>query len=358
MADKDSPADASLTTELASALQGDHFRQFLDHVPFAVAVSQISPTEQIIYANPEFEALTGQPLADLEGKPWSALEGLANDGPALSKAITDDEDYIGVFTFDARGGVIEVDAWANIIPGDDGAPSFRLISLATATARLDADMTDVQKRFRDKDLQLRELQHRVANNLQLITALIRAEARNMGENAPHGHFGRLAGRIEALGILYRALSEQGQPDTVDLGTYLSEVASAVMHAHAVEGIHLDLQVDTWPVSINVAMPAGLLVNELLTNSLKHAFEGRDGGTISLRSLVDDGGCRLIVSDDGVGLPDGVEWPRKGQLSGMFVQSLRQNAHAHFDLQSTPGEGVRVTVLFTRDDAAPGAAAAT
>jgi two-component sensor histidine kinase len=212
-------------------------------------------------------------------------------------------------------------------------------------------MTDVQKGFRDKDLQLRELQHRVANNLQLITALIRAEARNMGENATHSHFGRLAGRIEALGILYRALSDQGKPDTIDLGTYLSEVASAVMHAHAVEGIHLDLQVDTWPVSINVAMPAGLLVNELLTNSFKHAFEGRDGGTISLRSLVDDGGCRLIVSDDGVGLPDGVEWPRKGQLSGMFVQSLRQNAHAHVDLQSAPGEGVRVTVLFTRDDAA-------
>jgi two-component sensor histidine kinase len=118
----------------------------------------------------------------------------------------------------------------------------------------------------------------------------------------------------------------------------------------VEGIHLDLQVDTWPVSINVAMPAGLLVNELLTNSLKHAFEGREGGTISLRSLVDDEGCRLTISDDGVGLPDGAQWPRKGELSGMFVQSLRQNARAAVDFQSRPGEGVRVTVIFKRDDA--------
>jgi PAS domain S-box-containing protein len=350
MADKDSPADPSLTTELADALQGDHFRQFLDHVPFAVAVAQLSPAEQIIYANPEFEALTGQPLADLEGKPWSALEGQADDGPPLSKAIAEDEDYIGVFTFETDGGVIDVDAWSNVIPGDDGEPSFRLISLATAVARRDSDMTDAQKRFREKDLQLRELQHRVANNLQLITALIRAEARNMGENASLDHFGRLAGRIEALGILYRALSDQGQPDTIDLGIYLSEVASAVMHAHAPEGIHLDLQVDTWPVSINVAMPAGLLVNELLTNSLKHAFEGREGGTISLRSLVDDAGCRLTVSDDGVGLPEGAQWPRKGELSSMFVQSLRQNAKARIESHSAPGEGVRVTVIFARDAA--------
>ena len=60
-----------------------------------------------------------------------------------------------------------------------------------------------------------------------------------------------------------------------------------MRAHAVEGIRLDLKVDTWPVSINVAMPAGLVVNELLTNALKHAFAGRDGGTITLHSLVDE-----------------------------------------------------------------------
>jgi two-component sensor histidine kinase len=351
MADKDSPADASLTTDLASALQGDHFRQFLDHVPFAVAVSQLSPAEQIIYANPEFETLTGQPLADLEGKPWSALRGQGDDGPPLSAAITDDEDYIGVFSFDAGDDTITVDAWSNVIPGDDGEPSFRLISLATAIARRDSEMTDVQKRFREKDLQLRELQHRVANNLQLITALIRAEARNMGENASLDHFGRLAGRIEALGILYRALSDQGQPDTIDLGVYLSEVASAVMHAHAREGIQLDLRVDSWPVSINVAMPAGLLVNELLTNSLKHAFEGREGGTLSLRSLVNEAGFRLSIGDDGVGLPEGAEWPAKGRLSGMFVQSLRQNARARVDFQSTPGEGVSVTVIFARDDAA-------
>jgi two-component sensor histidine kinase len=59
-----------------------------------------------------------------------------------------------------------------------------------------------------------------------------------------------------------------------------------MRSHAVEGIRLDLKVDTYPVSVNVAMPAGLVVNELLTNALKHAFVGRDGGTITLPSLVD------------------------------------------------------------------------
>ena len=81
------------------------------------------------------------------------------------------------------------------------------------------------------------------------------------------------------------MSEGAQGDEIDLGVYLSQIASAVMRSHAVEGIRLDLKVDTYPVSVNVAMPTGLVVNELLTNALKHAFAGRDGGTITLHSLV-------------------------------------------------------------------------
>jgi two-component sensor histidine kinase len=123
-----------------------------------------------------------------------------------------------------------------------------------------------------------------------------------------------------------------------------------MRAHAVEGIHLDLQVDTWPVSVNVAMPTGLAINELLTNALKYAFQGREGGTITLHSLVDDEGCRISVADDGVGLPEGVEWPQKGKLSNLIVQSLRQNARASVDLETAPDEGVKVTIFFARDDA--------
>jgi two-component sensor histidine kinase len=125
-----------------------------------------------------------------------------------------------------------------------------------------------------------------------------------------------------------------------------------MRAHAVEGIHLNMQVDTWPVSIDVAMPAGLVVNELLTNALKHAFQGRPGGTITLHCLTDAGGCRVVVADDGVGLPKGAAWPKAGKLSSLIVRSLLQNAKATIEVESTPGEGMRVTIFFAVADAAP------
>lgn len=344
------------TPDLAGVLESDGFRQFLDQVPIAIAVSELHPVERIVYANAEFERLSGQTAADLEGKPWTALLGRAanaEDDGALSEALVRDQDYIGVYSFAHSQGGEAVDAWSNIIQDQAGQPVFRMLALVGATSR-DADRSAFEQQILDKDILLRELQHRVANNLQMITALIRIEARNVPEDAKDERFSRLAGRVEALGLLYRSLSEEGQAETIDLGVYLSEIASAVMRAHAVEGIHLNLQVDTWPVSINVAMPTGLVVNELLTNALKHAFKGREGGTITLHSLVDEAGCRVVVSDDGVGLQPDYAWPRPGKLSNMIVQSLRQNARARVEVGTAPGGGMRVTIFFTRANALPAA----
>lgn len=343
------------TPHLADALESDRFKQFLDHIPVAVAVAELHPSECITYANLEFERLTGQPAVELQGRPWgtlAAISAAAGSEGQLSEAITQSDEYIGAFEV-VRGGVpVTIDAWSNVIQDDTGVPVFRLVALAAVGNRDPSDTSDLRKRLQEKDTLLLELQHRVKNNLQMVTALIRLEARNLPDDASSKRFDRLAGRIEALSLLYRSLSEDELGETVDLGTYLSQIASAVMQAHAVEGIHLDLQVDTWPVSVNVAMPAGLVVNELLTNALKHAFTGREGGTITLHSLVDETGCRVMISDDGVGLPDGTEWPKRGKLGALIVQSLRQNARARLEVESTPGEGMRVTIFFACAAAAP------
>ncbi|WP_207801751.1 sensor histidine kinase [Phenylobacterium hankyongense] len=336
--------------DLADALGSDRFKQFLDQVPVAIAVSELHPSERIVYGNVQFERLTGQPTSDILGQRWERLPGAAVDPQQprpMGEAVAEERDYIGAFTIPHAGGERTVDAWSNIIEDDDATPVYRLVALVEAASRNPTILDEMAERVREKDTQLRELQHRVKNNLQMITALIRIEAKGVADRSTGEGFDRLAGRVEALGLLYRSLGESATEDAVDLGVYLSEIASAVMRAHAVEGIHLDLQVDTWPVSIDVAMPAGLVVNELLINALKHAFVGRDGGTITLHCTAEDGRCRVVVADDGVGLPPGVSWPKTGKLSALIVRSLEQNAKAKLGVRSAPGEGMRVTIDFPR-----------
>ena len=356
--DPGSPGQLLETPHLASALESDRFKQFLDHVPFGIIVSELTASERVTYANIEFEHLTGRPATDVEGRPWDVLpDAAAEDGRQLRDAIPDTEDYLGTFTIrKPEGEAVVADAWSSVIEDDDGTPMFRLVALARVN-RPETPDEALEHQLREKDTMLRELQHRVKNNLQMITALIRMEARNMTDDASSAGFERLAGRISALGLLYRSLSESDLNETVDLGVYLSEVASAVMKAHAVEGIRLDMKVDAWPVSVNVAMPTGLVVNEILTNALKYAFEGRDGGTIRLRSLVDETGCRVSIEDDGIGLKEGTEWPKRGGLGALIVQSLRENAKAQVDIASAPGNGTRVTIFFKRANAVPDEATA-
>lgn len=341
--------------DLAEALESDRFKQFLDHMPVAIAVSETHDPECVVYANLEFERLSGMLSTEIVGQGWDRLPGESrseSDPRRLGEAVAGEQEYVGTFQIDQAGGAMTVDAWSNIIEDEDGTPRFRLVALAEAGQRGEAHHEELQRLIEEKDVLLRELQHRVKNNLQMITALIRLEARSLPDADSGSRFDRLAGRIEALALLYRSLSDDIDSETIDLGVYLSEIASAVMRAHAPEGIRLDLKVDTWPVSVNVAMPAGLVVNELLTNALKHAFVGRDGGTITLHSLVEAGGCRVVVADDGVGMAEDETWPKPGKLGAMIAQSLRQNAKARLDVHSTPGEGVKVTIFFDRADAAP------
>jgi two-component sensor histidine kinase len=345
------------TQDLAEALESDRFKQFLDHLPVAIAVSELLPKERIVYANAEFERLSERTSRAIVGKSWAILpgrrDGAGKDG-LLGEAIVGGSDFIGDFTIDTGDEPAHiVDAWSNVIESDDGVPAFRLVALITRHSQSEIEREELEQRIRDKDTLLREIQHRVKNNLQMITALIRLEARNVSDAADGDRFDRLAGRVQSLALLYQALSNEGHAEEVDLGVYLSQVASAVMKAHAVEGIRLELKVDTWPVSVNVAMPAGLVVNELMTNALKHAFDGRDGGTIKLHSLVDDVGCKVIVADDGVGLPRDAEWPEPGKLSALIVRSLRENARAQLEVASTPGVGTVVTIRFARAAATEG-----
>jgi two-component sensor histidine kinase len=343
------------TPDLADALDSEAFRRFLDQIPIAIVISRMKAPERIVYANPEFEKLSGQSAAALIDQPWRVLNGRVHGEETsreLGAAIVESTDFVATCKLERGDQQFSiVDVYSNVIEDDDGKPCYRLAALVDVGAHGEG-REELERAVRERDTLLQEVQHRVKNNLQMITALMRMEARNARGRMDTAPFERLAGRIESIQQLYALLADRGASDEVDLGAYLSKVASSVFTSHAVEGVRLDLKVDAYPVSVNVAMPAGLVVNELMTNSLKHAFAGRDSGEITLNSLSDGDGCRVVIADNGIGLPDGVEWPERGKLSALIVQSLRENAKAKVEIESRPGEGTRTTIVFTRAAAAP------
>jgi two-component sensor histidine kinase len=342
------------SSRLVRAIENDRYKHLLDHMPVAVAISRGSGDDQhIVYINKAFEILTSMASADIEGQSWLCLDGFVDeDHPArtLGRAIRSGEDFIGVFRPAApMDRLMIVQAYASVIESDDGIENFRIAALVDVGGRERAQIEQFENQIRDRDMLMRELQHRVKNNLQLITALVRLEARSAVEGESVA-LARLASRIDALAVLYRTLSAENAGDDIDLGQYLSEIATAVMQASAVPGIDIDLQVGWCPLSINVAMPAGLLVNEMLTNALKYAFIGRSSGQLKLICRCENGSVTVIVSDDGVGLGENQQWPSPRKLGALILQTLKENAkNVVFRAESIRGQGTWFTLTF---DAAP------
>lgn len=336
---------------LVRAIENDRYKHLLDSVPVAVAVSRgTGKVQYIAYANAAFETVTGMPVADVEGKPWSCLDGFLNeDDPkiTLGAAIADGEDFIGVFRpAQVDGRIVIVQAYASVIESDDGVENFRIAALVDIGGRERAQLEQYETQIRERDTLMRELQHRVKNNLQLITALIRLEARSATEGESVA-LARLASRIDALTVLYRTLSAEDAGDDIDLGQYLSDVAGAVMKANAQPGIDYDVQADRCLLSINVAMPVGLLVNEMLTNALKYAFAGRTEGALKVICKLEGERITVIVSDNGIGIGE-TPWPTPRKLGALILQTLKENAkNVEFDVASMPGQGTFFTLMFDR-----------
>ena len=344
------------SSKLASALESDRYKHLLDHVPVAVAISRgTSDQQHIVYVNKAFEILMSLAAADVEGQSWTCLDGFGHEESAsrtLGEAIRDGEDFIGVFRPSVPlDRLVIVQAYASVIESDDGVENFRIAALVDVGGRERAQIEQFESQIRDRDMLMRELQHRVKNNLQLITALIRLEARSAKEGETVA-LARLASRIDALTVLYRTLSSEDAPAEIDLGQYLSDVATSVMQVSATENIKIDIDTGYCPLSINVAMPAGLLVNEMLTNALKYAFVGRSGGQLKLICRQDGGRVTILVSDDGVGLGEHQEWPSPRKLGALVLQTLKENAgNVVFRAESIRGQGTWFTLML---DAAPGA----
>jgi two-component sensor histidine kinase len=337
--------------EVAQAIASEEFQNLLAHISIAIAVSkERHGVQQIIYANEAFAGLVGEPKAQVEGKAWSVLNSFVHeDDPQLrlGHAVLNGEDFLGIYWREGENQrPLLVQAYASAIEKEDGTENYRLAALVDVSTRARDAREEFERQIRDKDLLLKEIQHRVKNNLQLIIAMIRLEARAAREGE-RVDLERLASRIESLQLLYQSLSAEATNEEIDLGQYLSQIATAALRTHSGDGIELALKVNYAPVSVNVALPVGLVVNELLTNIFKYAFVGRQRGKIALECTRDDGDrYSVTVGDDGVGLPPGVTWPAPGKLGALVMQSLRENAKTDLEVVSAPDLGTRVTVTFT------------
>ena len=212
----------------------------------------------------------------------------------------------------------------------------------------------LQTSLKEKTALLLEVHHRVKNNLQVITSLLRLEGFRSNDAPTKAVLQDMQGRVRTMALLHETIYRKGNFAAIDLGSYVGQIASECLKSLLITpgAVQLRLEVDALQVGLDQAAPCGMLMSELVSNCLKHGFpDGHTGEIcISLRPLDSCGQWRLQVSDNGVGLPADFETRRLLSLGLQLVSDLAKQMGGTLHIGAGPQ--AQFTVDFTAQLPAP------
>ena len=216
------------------------------------------------------------------------------------------------------------------------------------TAELERTNAQLEAAVTDKEVLLKEVQHRVKNNLQVICSLLRLQAARIEEPARRA-FDESLRRIQCMSLMQELLYRSDQPARVDFADYLRQLCDGLVRSTNPTGARLTVSApQPWSLDVDQATPLALIASELVSNALLHAFPPGHPGTVTVDLLPDGAeGMRMTVRDDGIGLPPeepGPQKPRNG-LGLVLVRALAQQAGAAVTTERGPdgGAGTRFIV---------------
>jgi PAS domain S-box-containing protein len=232
---------------------------------------------------------------------------------------------------------------------DDAGNVVKLMGITEdITARRQSEI-DLQSSLQEKSALLKEVHHRVKNNLQVITSLLRLESRRSAVEDTKAVLGEMQARIRAMALLHESLYRSGTFASVDLGSYLRQLATQAFQTQStISGaVQLGLNLGSVQVSMDQAIPCGLLINERISNCLKHGFPEGAQGQVSIDLQLQDSAHQwcLRVRDTGVGLPPDFEERRQNSLGLQLAGDLARQIGGELKITPNPDQGVSFTVIF-------------
>lgn len=217
--------------------------------------------------------------------------------------------------------------------------SERTVALTEANSRLSSLLEE-------KDVLLKEIHHRVKNNMQVISSLLNLQAQHIEDPAALELFAESRNRVRSMALIHEKLYQSSDLAKIDLGGYLKTLAQGLSSSYAskVRGVSISTESEDVQLGIDAAVPCGLIVNELVTNSFKYAFpNGKAGQILIAMSRPTEGRLQLTVSDNGVGFPKGTDFRETESLGLQLVNTLTEQLGGEVEMRN--GVGTTFEISF-------------
>jgi len=203
--------------------------------------------------------------------------------------------------------------------------------------------------LREKEVLLKEIHHRVKNNMQVIISLLSLQSRNIQNEGFRRVFNDSVTRIHSMALVHEKLYRSGNFARINFKEYLESLIDIISRSYSLDGGHITLSAFVPPVEwgVDTAIPCGLIVSEAITNAVKHAFPGNTGGEIrvSLAEERADGDGKIYymldISDNGVGMPEEACFDSAESLGMLLINQLVQQLEGTVEIVRSPGSTVRI-----------------
>jgi len=314
----------------------ERFRTTFDQA--AVGIFQGTPCGSFLYANKKFCDITGYALDEIIGKSFRDFthpDDIARDDEQLAEMISGECATISSQKRYRRkdGSYVWVMRSASPVYDDNGKLKYVMAVVEDITERKKAEES-LLAALKEKEVLLREIHHRVKNNLQIISSLLSLKEQEIDHPVAQEALAESRGRVFSMAMIHEHLYRANDLNAVDFDDYLRKYlprSVASLKGNRDIGLRLDLSAVFLP--IDRAIPLGLILNELVTNSLKHGFRTRDSGTIHVSTVQREGTVHISVADDGEGLPDNFNIEKVKTLGLQICTVLSRQLSGTFTLDS-------------------------
>jgi PAS domain S-box-containing protein len=314
----------------------------------AVGASMVDLKGRFIKANRRLCEMLGYPEDELLLKTFSDIThpedvqiGLDN----LKRQISGEADYT---SFEKRyvrkdGEVIHVIVSPSLIRDSDGSPQYFVGLWQDITGRKLMEER-IKASLREKEVLLQEVHHRVKNNMAIISSLLQLQAKRIKDETVRDLLTESRNRIHSLALIHEKLYRSEDFSKIDIEEYVRSLTNSLLASYKIKRgeITLERNIEDISLSIDKLIPCGLIINELVTNSIKHAFRNGDKGVIRVELKAGDSNlATLAVIDNGRGLPEGMDIYGSPTLGLQLVTSLAGQLRGELSYDATGGSSFRI-----------------
>ncbi|MBX3051962.1 MAG: PAS domain S-box protein [Caldilineaceae bacterium] len=316
-------------------------------------ICRFLPDTTLIFVNEAYCRYFGRTREELIGLPFLTLipeSEHASIREQLQKLMETDASFTYEHQVVTPGGELRWQQWTDrsIVDGDGVVRELQSVGRDTNERRVTEE--HLQESLREKEILFREIHHRVKNNLQIVSSLLKLQAATLEDSQMRAIVDDSRNRINSMALIHERLYRTGDLAQIDFAAYAKELVVHLFRAHGAAARHITAHIDIPDIQLRVdtAIPCGLIINELVTNALKHAFPHQTPGQVTIAVTADrDERVHLRVQDNGIGLPPGQDIAETDSLGLQLVQTLV--AQIDGALTRLPGPGAGICITFSNKE---------